>query len=153
MANSLTLAKSSSSRDSSSEQASGHWSHWSDEVIQVAWKLFAQYPSSLTELADISESPRSCYRFAALGTWDLPDSTRGRFDCWKAQIWDEIIKIHHIRDFWKQILFNAPSSNLAVSVGRTAWVRKRHDVTDWKRAPRGESWQSLTFPVSFSVAR
>lgn len=56
MVKSLALARSSSSRDSSREQASGHWSHWSDEVIQVAWKLFAQYPSSLTELADISES-------------------------------------------------------------------------------------------------
>lgn len=56
MVRSLALARSSSSRDGSREQASGRWSHWSDEVIQVAWKLFAQYPSSLTELADISES-------------------------------------------------------------------------------------------------
>lgn len=72
---SLALAKSSSSSGCIGEQASGHWSHWSDEVIQVGWKLFSQHPFSLTELADVSESHAAAAATAALGVYGLPDLT------------------------------------------------------------------------------
>lgn len=72
---SLALANSSSSSHCIGEQASGHWSHWSDEVIQVAWKLFTQHPFLLTELADVSESRAAAAATAALRVHGLPDLT------------------------------------------------------------------------------